>query len=76
MLATATSNCDVTNVTYGAPFVKILYLTDLAQKPWGAVRKNNISDRFCTKTAISARIQLSQRIFSRLCSEIAISVHI
>jgi len=39
----------VAPVIYGAPFVKILYLTDLAQKP------------------------LSLRIFSYLCSEIAIS---
>jgi len=37
---------------YGAPFVKILYLTDLAQK------------------------LLSLRIFSYLCTEIAISAHI
>jgi len=43
---------------------------------WGAVRKIIISDRFSTKTAISAHIQLYLCIFSYLCAEITISVHI
>jgi len=42
---------------------------------WGAVRKNIISDRFSTKTAISAHIWLSLRAFSYLCAKTAISMH-
>ena len=40
---------------------------------WGAVRKNIISDRFSTKTAISAHIQLSLRIDSYLSAHLVIS---
>jgi len=40
---------------------------------WGAVRKNIISDRFSTKTAISAHVQLSLRRDSYLCTHLAIS---
>ena len=46
------------------------------RRVWGAVRKNIIfiSDRFSTKTAISARIYLSLRTFSYLYAHLAISV--
>jgi len=41
---------------------------------WGAVRKNIISNRFSTKAAISAYIQLSLHAFSYLCAHLSISV--
>jgi len=43
---------------------------------WGAIRKNITSDRFSTKTAISAHIQLSLRRDNYLCTHVAISVSI
>ena len=43
---------------------------------WGAVSKNIASDRFSTKTAISAHIQLSLRRYSYICAHLAISAHV
>jgi len=57
---------------YGAPFVKILYLTDLAQKLLSLC----IYTYLCADLAISAHIQLSLRRFSYLCADLAISAHI
>jgi len=54
---------------YGAPFVKILYLTDLAQKLLSLC----IFSYLCTEIAISAYIKLSMRAFSYLCAHLAIS---
>jgi len=39
-----------------AGFLGIIYLYTGSEHVWGAVRKNIISDRFSTKTAISAHI--------------------
>jgi len=55
--------CDAVNVveSFGAPFVKTLYLTDLAQK---------------LHLAISAQRQLSLRAFSYLYTHLAFHAHI
>jgi len=52
------------------PFVKILYLTDLAQK----LLSLRAISYLRAEIAISARIQLSLRAFSYLCAHLAISM--
>jgi len=54
---------------YGAPFVKILYLTDLAQKLLSLC----IYSYLCADLAIFAQFELSLRRCSYLYAEIAIS---
>jgi len=60
------------DLAYGVPFVKILYLTDLAQK----LLSLRIFSYLHAEIAISAHIYLSLRRDSYLCAEIAISVRI
>ena len=57
---------------YGASFIKILYLTDLAQK----LLSLRIFIYLCAEIDICARIKLSLCALSYLCAEIAISVRI
>jgi len=57
---------------YEAPFVKIFYLTDLAQK----LLSRRIFSYLCAHLDISAQRQLSLRAFSYLCAEIVISARI
>jgi len=77
------------NVSFSFMLLFTLHSTKLRSLPrlavtvsqhflWGAVRKNIISDRFSTKTAISAYLAISRefRAFSYLCAEIAISARI
>ena len=56
---------------YGAPFVIILYLTDLAQK----LLSLRIFSYLCAEITISARIYLYLRKESYLCARLAISAH-
>jgi len=52
MLATFESKRDKAAEAYGVPFVKILYLTDLAQK----LLSLRVFSYLCTHLALSARI--------------------